>query len=315
MGTKCCVLNSVNGSGVVTRTRTAASRREAAVPVDERALEAQAVAGRASDQRDVAEALLQGVRELLLVPERPSTSRKAKVFCAVAVGSVVRSRRRRSRANATPSGMLKAAAGRRDGRSTAVQTSAAKLTPVTLWSRQPSGPISPAVVQPTTGTPAKRRAHLRRQRVAVVLAGAEEEHERDARAAGGRRAAPATAARGPVRTIARCGWSARRPQAVPSRPAHGGGPCLSRRGAAVSVRVHAHDTGVRRARATKRPRACTLGRSARPAQPCRAFGRQAAAAGPASITSHPDRENPPCTPPPRSAISPSSPTSTTARRR
>ena len=40
----------------------------------------------------------------------------------------------------------------------AVQTSAAKLTPEMLWSLQPRGPISPAVVQPTTGTPAKRRA-------------------------------------------------------------------------------------------------------------------------------------------------------------
>ncbi len=69
------------------------------------------------------------------------------------------------------------------------------------------------------------------------------------------------------------------------------------------------------ARATKSLPRCTLERTARPAQPRRAFGRQAAAAGPASVSSHSDRENPRARRSTRSATSPSSPTSITARPR
>ncbi len=50
--------------------------------------------------------------------------------------------------------------------------------------------------------------------------------------------------------------------------------------------------GKRARRATKRPRACTLEESARPAQPSRAFGRQPAALASPRPASHPDRENP-----------------------
>ena len=39
---------------------------------------------------------------------------------------------------------------------TTVPADGAKLTPVRLWSRHPSGPISPAVVHPTTGVRPKR---------------------------------------------------------------------------------------------------------------------------------------------------------------
>ena len=62
---------------------------EAAVPVDERALEAQAVASRAADQRDVPQTLLQRVGELLLVAREAVHQQEGEGVPALVAGSAV----------------------------------------------------------------------------------------------------------------------------------------------------------------------------------------------------------------------------------
>ena len=195
--------------------------REAAVPVDERALEAQAVAGGASDQRDRRPAPAAGS-----APPAPR-ARKAvheqeREGALPAAGDEVAERGGAgSRAKATPSAIWKAAEvaemADRGGADLGREAHAGDAVVATAERADLAG--GRAADHGHAGEAAR---HRRRQRLAVVVAGAEEEHERDVLAARGRRAAPPRPRGGRVHTTARCEWSAPRPQAVPHRLGHGG---------------------------------------------------------------------------------------------
>ena len=131
---------------------------EAAVGVDVGAAEAEAVAGRAADHRDLAQGLLQRVCDELFAHGQPVDQQEGE---AVAAG--------RPRGRWPPAG--RADPGRRPGPSAISNCCRCSMRPVTAvqsvggrGSRRRccgrgsrSVPISPAVVQPTTGTPANRR--------------------------------------------------------------------------------------------------------------------------------------------------------------
>ena len=103
VGTKCCVLNVLNGRGVLARTRTALSEKKRPSRVHVRAAEAEAVAGRTADHRDLAQSLLQRVRQQLLAHRQPVDEQKGEGVVAVGSG-------------ARPSSPVAASPARRPGR-------------------------------------------------------------------------------------------------------------------------------------------------------------------------------------------------------
>ena len=155
-------------------------------------------------------------------PKSPSTSRKAKELCASACGASASSRRRRPLANATPSGMLNSWRSSRCP-TTAAPADAAKLTPVRLPSRHPIGPISPAVVQPTTGAPPNRAP--------ISLASAprsysleQKKSTSDVSVCARPRCSSSAAARGSAAQDCAMRMVRSSPIGCPRRPAHGCGP-------------------------------------------------------------------------------------------
>ena len=150
---------------------------EPAVAIDVGALEAERVARRAADERHLAETLLERVRELLLVTEEPIPRRKAKVL-RPSPGASARRRRRRSLPRATPSLLAEVAEALQDaddGGARRTREAGAGEAPVAAAGR-PDLAGGRAAGDLHAGEPLPQRG---RQLAAVVLRGAEEQHERE----------------------------------------------------------------------------------------------------------------------------------------
>ena len=176
--------------------------------VDEGAVEAHAVARRASDQRDLAEPFLQRVRQQLFVSEQAVDEQEGEAVLPVALGSDLLEpaaqvvSKRHAVGDLEPAQVVEAA----DRRPCRPPTRSSR--PRCCGRGSPAGPISPAVVHPTTCAPPKLVTHLRRQHVAVVRRWSRRRSPASRPAAPRRRGTPLRPRGGPAHTTARCGWSA-----------------------------------------------------------------------------------------------------------